>query len=142
MSPRGGWVLSPHTGGSSIPPSLQHDVRRRILAYASKKYAGRFSRIDVRFCGRFCYVDAYREPDRPSKATLRVLRETERQYYERLRAAPIHLCRLRYFAGHQRWSLAFYTYSHERYEPTIFPNGEPFGTPEEAFNLCAAIYLT
>ena len=52
----------------------------------------------------------------------------------------MHLCRLRYFAGHQRWSVAFYTYSHERYEPTMFPSGEPFGTPEEGFEV-GAIYL-
>lgn len=88
MSPRPGWTRSPHAGGSPIPPSLQQEVRLRILAYASKNYAGRFSRIDVRFRGRFCYLDAYREPDRPPKALLRALGETEKQYCERLRASP------------------------------------------------------
>lgn len=140
MSPRSGWTRSPHAGGSSIPPSVQQEVRLRVLAHASKNYAGRFSRIDVRFRGRFCYLDAYREPDRPPKALLRALGETEKQYCERLRASPVHLCRLRYFAGLGRWSVAFYTYSHERYEPTVFPNGELFGTPEEALDLCA-VYL-
>ena len=36
--------------------------------------------------------------------------------------------------------MAFYTYSHERYEPSIFPNGTFQGTPEEAFET-AAMYL-
>lgn len=140
MSPRARWMLSPHAGGSPIPPSVQEDVRGRVLAHASKNYAGSFSRIDVRFRGRFCYLDAYREPDRPSKGLLRVLGETEKQYCERLRATPLHLCRLRYFAGLGRWSVAFYTYSHERYEPSFFPSGEMLGTPEEALDL-GAVYL-
>ncbi|HEX9727558.1 MAG TPA: hypothetical protein VGA37_03515 [Gemmatimonadales bacterium] len=71
---------------------------------------------------------------------LRARGETERQYYQRLRESPIHLCRLRYFAGRQRWTVAFYTYSHERYEAAVFPTGDFHGTPEDAFDL-AAIYL-
>ena len=47
--------------------------------------------------------------------------------------------RLRYFAE-DRWSLAFYTYSNERYEPCVFHNGTFFGTPEEGLDV-AAIYL-
>jgi hypothetical protein len=42
--------------------------------------------------------------------------------------------------GRGLWTVAFYTYSHERYEATYFPNGEVHGTPEEAFDL-GAIYL-
>jgi len=40
-----------------------------------------------------------------------------------------------------RWSLSFYTYSHERYEPCSYPNGEEFGTVEQAFDV-GAVYLT
>ena len=57
-----------------------------------------------------------------------------------VRNTPLHLCRLRYF-DHDRWSLAFYTYSHEKYEPCVYPNGGWFGTPEEAFDI-GATYLT
>lgn len=140
MNPRKVWVLSPHSGGSRIPPLLQEEMRRRILAYATANYSGRFWRIDVRFRGALCYIDAFCEPEPPSRALLRARGETERQYGQRLREIPIHLCRLRYFAGHQRWTAAFYTYSHERYEAAVFPSGEVYGTPEEAFDL-GAIYL-
>lgn len=140
MSPRKIWTWSPDSGGSRIPPTMQAQTRQRILAHAAAHYAGRFTRIEVRFRGAFCYIDAYREPDPPTRDLLRALGETKAQYFERLRNAPIHLCRLRYFAGHQRWSAAFYTYSHERYEPALFPSGSVFGTPEEGFDL-GAVYL-
>ena len=140
MTRRKVWMSSPHTGGTRIPPLLQEETRRRIHAHANANYAGRFLRIAVRFRGAFCYIDAYCEPNPPTKALLRASNETERQYYERLGESPIHLCRLRYFAGRQRWTLAFYTYSHERYEPAVFPSGDMYGTPEEAFDV-GAIYL-
>ena len=60
----------------------------------------------------------------------------QEHYLERRRSTPIHLCRLRYFAE-DKWSIALYLYSHERYEPSVFATGEFFGTPEEAFDLCA-----
>jgi len=47
---------------------------------------------------------------------------------------------LRYFFGHGEWSVAFYTYSHERYEPTVFGSGQLLGTPEEGFDV-GAVYL-
>ena len=61
-------------------------------------------------------------------------------YLERLRNTPIPLCRLRYFGG-DRWGFALYTFSQEKYELSVFPNGEFFGRPEEAFLLAASFYL-
>ena len=141
MTPRRSWIFSPHTGGSPIPPAVQVDTRRRILAHAQKHYAGRYSTIDVRFRGALCYIDAYCEPESPSKTMLRLTGETRAEFVERVSAIPIHLCRLRYFAWHATWSVAFYTYSHERYQPTFFASGDIFGTPEEAFDV-GAVYLT
>jgi hypothetical protein len=54
---------------------------------------------------------------------------------ERLRHTPTHLVRLRYFGADDRWSLAFYTYSNERYEPCVLRSGEFLGTPEEALDV-------
>lgn len=71
---------------------------------------------------------------------LRTLGETREQYLARLRNAPLHLCRLRYFGNEDAWSMAFYAYSSERYEPCTFHNGSFQGTPEEAFDV-AAVYL-
>ncbi len=133
------WTLNPHAGGARIPDALKEETKRRLLVHAGKHYAGRYARLDVRFKGALCYIDAFTEPDTrgsPWKAT----GETREQFMERLRSTPMHLCRLRHF-GPDRWSVAFFTYSHERYEPCFFPSGKPFGTPEEAFDV-GAIYLT
>jgi hypothetical protein len=50
--------------------------------------------------------------------------ETREELLERLRSTPTKLCRLRYFGGEDRWGFAFYTYSNERYELSVFPSGE------------------
>ncbi|MBI4814982.1 MAG: hypothetical protein HY791_01910 [Deltaproteobacteria bacterium] len=111
------WVYSPHTGGIQIPKAVQDRARERILAHAEPRY-GRRWRIEVRFRGALCYVDAFaRDGDE----------------------FQMRLVRLRFFGG-DRWTLAFYTYSHEKYEPSFFPSGEDFGTPEEGFDV-GAVYL-
>ena len=43
---------------------------------------------------------------------------------ERLRNTPTHLCRLRYFGDENNWSMAFFTYSNEKYELSVYPNGQ------------------
>jgi len=133
------WVLDPHSGGVKIPETLKEQTKRRILAHAEKHYAGRYTRLDVRFRGSHCYIDAFIEPETrrsPWKAT----GETREQFLERLRSHPTHLCRLRHL-GKDRWSVAFYTYSHERYEPCFFQSGEMIGTPEEGLDV-GAVYLS
>ena len=138
MSTRG-WVRDVHSGGVKIPESIKLATKARILAHAAKQYAGRYTRLDVRFKGALCYIDAYAEPD-ATATTWKITGETKEQYLDRLRNTPTHLCRLRHF-GPDRWSVAFYTYSHERYEPTFFGSGEDTGTPEEGLDI-GAVYLT
>jgi hypothetical protein len=133
------WVRDPHSGGVKIPETLKRATKARILAHAAKHYAGRYTRLDVRFKGALCYIDAYREPD-ASGTTWKITGETKEQYLDRLRSTPLHLCRLRH-RGQDRWSVAFYTYSHERYEPTFFASGEDIGTPEAGLDV-GAVYLT
>ena len=58
---------------------------------------------------------------------------------ERLRNTPTQLCRLRYF-GDDKWGLAFYAYSSEKYELSVFPDGSFTGKPEDAF-AASAMYL-
>jgi hypothetical protein len=134
------WVFDPHSGGVKIPPSVQADVRARLERHATTHYAGRYSRLDIKFRGALCYMDAYREPSPPSPELLKATRETNAQYLERLRSFPTHLGRLRYFSN-DRCSYCFFTYSHERYEPTVFHSGDWFGTPEDALDI-GATYLT
>ena len=138
--PRRGWVYNPHTGGVKIPAAVRMRTEQRIRAYAAGRYAGKFTQLDIRFRGALCYIDAYTEPEKPSPGLLRSRGETRQQYYDRLRATPAHLCRLRYFGREDAWSMAFLTYSHERYEPCTFGDGGFDGTPEAAFDI-AAVYL-
>jgi hypothetical protein len=44
------------------------------------------------------------------------------------------------YVGQDRWSVAFYTYSHNRYEPCVFDSGKMVGTPEEGLDV-GAVYL-
>ena len=138
MATRRHWVRSPDRGGARVPEAVQQRVEARLQRYASQHFAGSYTQLDLRFRGQFCYVDAYTElqlpgpswppPDWP---------ETREEYVERLRTTPLHLCRLRYFGDEERWGFAFYTYSSERYELSVFPSGEFFGPPEEAFDMAA-----
>lgn len=138
--PRKIWVYDPQSGGKTIPDTIKRRIRQRILYHAEKHYAGRYNRIDVRFRGQFCYVDAYTEPKVSRNYDPELYGESREKHIERLRNTPTHLCRLRYFGDENRWSMAFYTYSHEKYEPCIFDNGSWQGTPEEAFDT-SAVYL-
>ena len=133
------WAFDPHSGGLNIPPTVRTRTVLRIEKDAAKHYSGKYKRLDIRFRGPLCYIDAYVEPDERSAKMLKVTGETRQQFLERLSATPLHLCRLRYFAE-DRWSIAFFTYSNERYEPSIFAHGGFNGTPEKAFEQ-AAIYL-
>jgi hypothetical protein len=127
------WVIDPHSGGIKIPERVKERTKQRILAYAEQHYAGKYIRIDVRFKGHFCYIDAYTEPFVPENFNSELFRETREEHIERLRNYPTHLCRLRYKGNEESWSMAFYTYSNEKYEPSFFNNNTFFGTPEEAF---------
>jgi len=131
------WIFNPHTGGVKISPAKQLEVRQRIERHAASNYAGRYSWLGIRFRGALCYIDAFTEPEPPIPSLLKTTGETKEQYIERLRSFPTHLGRLRYFGG-DRWSYAFFTYSNERYEPTVFHSGDWFGTPEEAFDIGAS----
>ena len=134
-------MFSPDIGGVKISEAVQRDVQKRLEALAVKHFTGKYTRLDIRFKAQFCYIDAYTEPPKLTKSwPPKDWPETREDYLERLRNTPTHLCRLRYF-GDERWGWSFYTYSHEKYEFSYFPNGQPFGKPEEAFLVAATIYL-
>ena len=110
------WVYNPHTGGSSIPP----DVKTRNRAADSQ----------IRRQALLGQVDLPRGSAPPP-------RERRDQWIERLRNTPMYLCRIRYFGNEDRWSFAWYTYAHEKYEPGFLITGDDHGTPEEAFETSA-----
>lgn len=135
------WVLDPDSGGTRIPDTVKRRTEERIRRYAEEHFAGRYTRLDIRFRGQFCYIDAYTEPEPPTADWPPPdWPETHEEYIERLRNTPTHLCRLRYF-GDDRWGFGFYAYSSDKYELSIYPSGDFFGTPEEAFDTSASVYL-
>lgn len=135
------WVFRPDVGGVKIPSSIRSRIAERIKRHAQARHAGKFTCLDIRFHGVFCYIDAHTEPEEPPAELLKITGETREQFLERMRSLPMHLCRLRYFGDEEAWGLAFYTYSNERYELCVFPStGSFFGTVEEAFDV-GAVYL-
>ncbi len=109
------WVFNPHAGGRKLSDSDKLQVRTRVDKYAARKLKGKCDRVTVRCRGALCYVDAeQRQPDG--------------------RVFVFPLCRLRHF-DIDRWSIALFTFSNERYEPCIYPNGQWTGSLEEALNL-------
>jgi len=134
------WVNDPHSGGMKIPEKIKGQVTKRIINSAEENYNGKYTRIDVRYKTHFCYIDAYVKAIVPENYDTSLFSESREDRIERLNNTPIHLCRLRYKGNDEKWTLAFYTYNHNKYEPSIFDNGSFYGTPEEGF-LSSAIYL-
>jgi hypothetical protein len=134
------WVFDPNSGGKKIPPVVQKNVEKRIQKVAEENFQGHYTRLDIRFRGQFCYIDAYTEPQISENWPPADWPETREEYLERMRSTPVHLCRLRYF-GEDRWGFAFFTYSNEKYELSVYPDGEFLGTPEEAFIVSANVGL-
>ena len=140
--PKKRWVFDPDSGGTPIPDAVRRRTEQQLRRYAEQHFAGRYTRLDIRFRGQFCYVDAYTEPEEdPPGWPPADWPETREEYLERLRNTPTHLCRLRYFGREDHWGFAFYAYSSERYELSVFPSGEFFGHAEEAFRVSAEAYL-
>jgi hypothetical protein len=140
MASRKSWVLDPNTGGVSVPPHHQPDIRSRIEAYASERFAGRYERLEIRFKGVFCYIDAFVEPQEPSPSLLEITQETKEQFMDRLRSTPRRLCRMRYF-GDDRWSFGFFSYSNEQYQLAVFDSGDFFGPIVKGFEVAASVHL-
>ncbi|GAG14406.1 unnamed protein product [marine sediment metagenome] len=135
------WVYDPHSGGIKIPAHMKDRIRERILKYAEKHFSGKYTRIDVRFRGKFCYIDAHTEAFVPDGWPPAGFPESCEEYIKRLRTTPVHLCRLRYSGDEESWSFAVYIYSHEKYEPASFADGNLKGPPEQAFDLAAGLFL-
>src|SRR5215217_3854121 len=63
MASRGQWGFAPDSGGVKISDSVKHRTEARLRRYAEEHFAGRYTRLDIRFRGQLCYVDAYVEPE-------------------------------------------------------------------------------
>lgn len=141
MSPKQ-WSQDPNNGGVKIKDTVKNRTKDRIIKYAESNLAGRYTRLDVRFRNQFCYVDAYTEPELPDNDFPPPgFPETREEYLERLSNTPYHLLRLRYFGDDEKWGVSFYSYSNRKYELSVFPSGDFFGTLEIALKTAAEFHL-
>jgi hypothetical protein len=99
------------------PPSTKTSLHQRLSAHAREHWP-QLASVTVRFRGAFAYVSG----QSPTGDTL-------------------PLMRLRYGGSAARWGFAIYRASHEDYEDSILPTGRFAGTPEEALDCAAALYL-
>jgi hypothetical protein len=134
------WGKKQNPEGVEIPAGIQEQIRRRIIEHAEKNYKGRFTNIDIRFRGQFCYIDVYTEPNVSENFNEKLYKETRQEHIERLKNLPTHLWRLTYSGDENKWSLAFYKYSNGDYKQHNSKNDTICGTPEEKFDI-GAVYL-
>jgi hypothetical protein len=135
------WQFDPSSGGRPVPDAVRRATKAAILDHGQQYFDGRYREFDVRFKAQFCYVDAYVEPEEPVADEEPVdAGGTRGEYLERVRSSELKLCRLRFFAP-DRWSLAIYSYAQERYEASVFADGECVGRPQDGFDLAANLYL-
>lgn len=106
------WVLDPHSGGKKIPPDLFASLTKRLATYKKAQFPHAKSELKMRFKNQFCYLES--EEDGKS----------------------FPLGRLRYF-NPDRWSVAFFSYSNEKYQPCFLDTGNGFGSFEQALNACS-----
>jgi hypothetical protein len=110
------WHYDPQSGGQKISAHTYDSLRRQAEDFSRTRPWYERSRLVLRFKNQFCYVDEQGVND----------------------SKPSAFIRLRYFRD-QAWSLAYYTWSHERYEPCLFASGKWEGTLEEAIQTCENI---
>lgn len=111
-------ALKADSGGVKIPDQVKCDVEKRIMSVAEKHYKGRYTRLNIRFRGQFCYIDAYQEPLPNDDWPPENWHETREEYVERIKNTPVHLYRLRYF-GKDKWDFA--TYLSNQYGSKVNP---------------------
>jgi hypothetical protein len=101
----------------SPPDSTKTSLQQRLNAHAADHWPT-LATLDVRFKGAFAYIDGHL-----------------------LDGDTMPLMRLRYGGSANRWGFALYLASKDGYQDQILPTGFTAGTPEEALDCAAALYL-
>ncbi|MFC9930218.1 AAA family ATPase [Streptomyces sp. NPDC127190] len=99
------------------PESMQHHLRRRLNRHARARWP-HVDAITVRFRTGFAYVAA----ELPGGKSL-------------------PLCRLRFTGVPHTWGFALYLAGNDSYRDSLLPSGLPAGSPEEALDCAAELYL-
>lgn len=93
-------------------------LKQRLTAHARRW--PQIAEIKVRYRAGYAYIDAAIDGDDDG---------------------DLQLCRLKDTGHPEMWGFALFTYSNERYQDNILPTGLPFGTPEDALDCAAGLYL-
>ena len=99
------------------PASTKTSLQQRLSTRARERWP-ELAGVDVKFRGAFAYVTG-RLPD----------------------GDTLPLMRLRYGGSAARWGFAIYLHSKNGYEDSFLPSGSSAGTPEEALDCAAGLYL-
>ncbi len=110
------WHFDPQSGGNNIPVDLYDKFRTQVEVFSHGRGWFPRCRLSLKFKGKFCYLDVTAEGE----------------------TSPSPLARLRYFRDNE-WSLAFYTWSNERYSPCVFYDGKWQGSIEQAVETCESV---
>jgi hypothetical protein len=100
-----------------FPESTKASVQHRLAARARERWP-QITELRVRHRGAFTYVEATTDE-----------------------VTELRLCRLRYVGSAHDWRVAIYRASHDDYAESIFPNGLPIGTCQDALDLACGLYL-
>lgn len=99
------------------PTSTKTSLGQRLTAHARHRWPA-LARIEIRFRGNFAYVDGH-------------LTDGE----------ILPLCRLRYGGSASLWGFAIYRASHDDYQDSFLPSGQPARNPEEALDCACGLCL-
>jgi hypothetical protein len=99
------------------PESTKASLQQRLREHAAARWP-QISNVLIRHRAGYAYVDAELTDGTTEK-----------------------LFRLRYTGSASRWGFAIYLYSKNGYQDSFLPNGLPAGTPEEALDCAAGLYL-
>jgi len=99
------------------PESTKTSLQQRLNEHAADRWPT-LARLNVRFRGTFAYIDGQ-------------LTDGDR----------LPLMRLRYGGSANRWGFALYLASQDGYQDQLLPTGFTAGTPEEALDCAAGLYL-
>ena len=99
------------------PASTKTSLAQRLSQRAQHRWPA-LARVEVRFRGRFAYVDGHL----PGGEVL-------------------PLCRLRYGGSASIWGFAIYRASHDDYQDSILHHGQFAGSPEDALDCACGLYL-
>jgi len=102
---------------ASPPESTKTSLQQRLSGRARERWP-QLAAVEVKFRGGFAYVSGRL----PNDETL-------------------PLMRLRYGGYAASWGFAIYLHSKNGYEPSVLPNGQLAGLPEDPLDCACGLYL-